>query len=82
MPWTATDASSHTHYADTPERQHTWARIANETLERTGDDVTAIRTANYAIYKAHPGSHHHRKKVQDIAKRKRQERKAGWLKFL
>jgi hypothetical protein len=49
MPWTAGDAERHTHKATTPELQELWARIANETLERTGDEARAIREANAVI---------------------------------
>jgi hypothetical protein len=49
MPWTADDAERHTHKADTRELQELWATIANETLERTGDDARAIREANAVV---------------------------------
>jgi hypothetical protein len=54
MPWTATDAQSHTHKADTKDLQTLWAKIANETLHRTGDEGRAIREANAVIARNHP----------------------------
>jgi hypothetical protein len=49
MPWTPDEAESHTHKATTRELQELWAKIANETLERTGDEGRAIREANAVI---------------------------------
>ncbi len=49
MPWTAEDARSHTHKATSRELQELWAKIANECLERTGDEGRAIREANAVI---------------------------------
>ncbi len=49
MPWTAEDAERHTHKADTPELQELWAKVANEALERLGDEGRAIREANAVI---------------------------------
>ena len=49
MPWTSSDAERHTHKADTRDRQELWAKVANETLERTGDEARAIREANAVI---------------------------------
>ena len=45
MPWTPNDAERHTHKATT------WAlqELANECLERTGDEGRAIREANAVI---------------------------------
>jgi protein subunit release factor A len=54
MPWTPDDAERHTHKADTKALQILWARIANETLDRTGDEARAIREANAVIAKNHP----------------------------
>jgi hypothetical protein len=54
MPWTSEDAERHTHKAATPELQELWARIANETLDRTGDEARAIREAN-AVIARHAG---------------------------
>jgi hypothetical protein len=49
MPWTAQDAERHTHKATTPELQQLWAKVANEALERLGDEGRAIREANAVI---------------------------------
>ena len=49
MPWTSDDAERHTHKADNRELQDLWARVANETLERTGDEARAIREANAVV---------------------------------
>lgn len=49
MPWTPNDAERHTHKAATPTLKELWARIANESLERTGDEGRAIREANAVV---------------------------------
>lgn len=49
MPWTADDAERHTHKASTPALQELWAKVANERLERTGDEARAIREANAVV---------------------------------
>jgi hypothetical protein len=49
MPWSANDAERHTHKATTGELQVLWAKIANECLERTGDEGRAIREANAVV---------------------------------
>ena len=49
MPWTSQDAEKHTHKADTRDLRELWAKIANETLELTGDDARAIREANAVV---------------------------------
>lgn len=49
MPWTPNDAERHTHKATTPELKELWAKVANEALERTGDEGRAIREANAVI---------------------------------
>jgi hypothetical protein len=49
MPWTPADAESHTHKASTRALQELWAKVANETLQRTGDEGRAIREANAVI---------------------------------
>jgi hypothetical protein len=38
-----------THKATTPTLQELWAKIANETLERTGDEGRAIQEANAVV---------------------------------
>ena len=49
MPWTPNDAERHTHKATTWALQELWARVANECLERTGDEGRAIREANAVV---------------------------------
>jgi hypothetical protein len=49
MPWTANEAERHTHNASTPALQELWAKVANEALERTGDEGRAIREANAVV---------------------------------
>jgi hypothetical protein len=49
MPWTANEAKGHTHKANTQELQELWAKVANERLEKTGDEGLAIREANAVI---------------------------------
>lgn len=49
MPWQASDAHRHNRKADTPKKQEVWAKVANATLNRTGDDGQAIREANAAV---------------------------------
>jgi hypothetical protein len=49
MPWTPNDAETHTHKAATWELKELWAKVANESLERTGDEGRAIREANAVI---------------------------------
>jgi hypothetical protein len=49
MPWTANDAERHTHSAITWELKELWAKVANESLTRTGDEGRAIREANAVV---------------------------------
>jgi hypothetical protein len=49
MPWTANDAKKHTHKANSSELKELWAKVANESLERNGDEARAIREANAVI---------------------------------
>jgi hypothetical protein len=49
MPWTRDDAKRHTHKATTWALKELWAKVANECLERTGDEGRAIREANAVI---------------------------------
>jgi len=49
MPWTWNDAERHTHKATTTALKELWAKVANESLERTGDEARAIREANAVI---------------------------------
>ncbi|WP_173569883.1 hypothetical protein [Acetobacter conturbans] len=49
MPWTSKDAERHTHKATTEELQALWAKVANECLDRTGDEGRAVREANAVV---------------------------------
>jgi len=49
MPWTQNDAERQTHKAATTALKELWAKIANESLERTGDEGRAIREANAVV---------------------------------
>jgi hypothetical protein len=49
MPWTADEAERHTRKATTSALQELWAKVANEALERTGDEGRAIREANAVV---------------------------------
>ena len=49
MPWTPNDAERHTHKATTSALKELWAKVANESLERTGDEGRSIREANAVI---------------------------------
>src|SRR6266699_5647264 len=52
MPWSASDAKSHTKAADTPEKQKKWATVANAALKTyKGDEGKAIASANAAVGK-------------------------------
>ena len=57
MPWTADDAERHTHKATTRALQELWAKIANDCLERTGNEGRAIREANAVIARQAEGSY-------------------------
>ena len=45
MPWIPGDAERHTHKATTWALKELWVKVANECLERTGDEGRAIREA-------------------------------------
>ena len=48
-PWIPNDAERHTHKADSWELKELWAKVANECLERTGDEGGAIREPNAVV---------------------------------
>lgn len=52
MPWTASDASAHTHKAATEALRALWAKVANEALARGDPEAVAIRKANAAVASA------------------------------
>lgn len=49
MPWDKNDAKGKTKKADTPKRKRQWADVANNVLDRTGDEGRAIRSANAVV---------------------------------
>ena len=49
MPWTPNDAETHTHKAVTPTLKALWAKVANQRLEKTGDEGRAVREANSVV---------------------------------
>ena len=49
MPWTADDAERHTRKASNWALMELWAKIANDCLQRTGDEGRAIREANAVV---------------------------------
>jgi hypothetical protein len=49
MPWTSNDAENHTRKATTSALKELWTKVANEALERNGDEGRAIREANAVI---------------------------------
>ncbi len=49
MPWTSNDAEKHSRKASTSALKDLWAKVANESLEKTGDEGRAIREANAVI---------------------------------
>ena len=54
MPWTPDEAERHTKKATTEELKELWAKVANETLERTGNEGRAIREANAVVARQAP----------------------------
>ena len=49
MPWTSNDAEKHTHKASNSTLRDLWAKVANESLEKNGDEGRAIREANAVV---------------------------------
>lgn len=49
MPWTDAEATAHTKAATTPALKRLWAKVANASLKKHGDDARAIREANAAV---------------------------------
>lgn len=49
MPWTPNEVVRHTHKATTTGLKELWAKVANESLKRTGDEGRAIREANAVV---------------------------------
>ncbi len=57
MPWKPIDAERHTRKAVTQELKELWAKVANDCLERTGDEGRSIREANAVIARQSGGDH-------------------------
>ncbi len=57
IPWTPSNATSHTRKATTKATQKQWSTVANAVLGKTGDDGKAVRIANAAV-KKHPSKGH------------------------
>jgi hypothetical protein len=57
MPWIPDDAERHTHKAITGRLKELWAKVANECLERTGDEGRAIREANAMVARQAEAGH-------------------------
>jgi hypothetical protein len=55
MPWTSADAEGH-HKGLSPHQAEVWARVANDILERTGDEARAIKGANAAVNRMREGA--------------------------
>jgi hypothetical protein len=51
MPWTTADVERHTKDLST-KRKELWVSVANDVLERTGDEGRAIREANAVVDRA------------------------------
>ena len=49
MRWISNDAEKHTHKANASALKDLWAKVANESLEKTGDEGRAIREANAVV---------------------------------
>ena len=60
MPWSPADAEQHTKAAKTPALQRLWAKVANEQLQKTGDEGRAIRIANTAVVRVIEPPRHRR----------------------
>ena len=59
MPWSASEASEKTRYADTEELRELWAKVANERLASGASEESAIKQANAVVHKE--WNRHHRK---------------------
>lgn len=50
MPWTPDSGPErHTKKADTKKKREVWSAVANERLQKTGDEGLAVREANAVI---------------------------------
>jgi len=53
MPWSDSDAPTHTKKATTTATKKQWSAVANSVLSKTNDEGKAVRIANAAV-KKHP----------------------------
>jgi len=63
MPWTPSESARFTHKTKSPKSKRQWAKVADSTLARTGDEGAAIRAANSVAKKSaakHGKRHIHR----------------------
>lgn len=50
MPWSSDSGPArHSKKANTPAKKQKWASVANDVLERTGDEGRAVRAANAVV---------------------------------
>jgi hypothetical protein len=49
MPWTSAEAVMHTKKASSPKKKQVWSEVANKQLDKSGDDASAVRVANYVV---------------------------------
>lgn len=59
MPWSPQSFKKHNHGLS-PDEAKQAAAVANNVLERTGDDAQAVRTANGVVKKRRYGGAHHK----------------------
>lgn len=54
MPWSPDDGPArHTRKANTPKKRRQWSDVANNVLDRTGDEGRAVRSANAVVARQH-----------------------------
>jgi hypothetical protein len=49
MPWTSAEAVKHTKKASSSKKKQIWSEVANKQLDKSGDDASAVRVANYVV---------------------------------
>lgn len=52
MPWTPSQATKHTHKANTPRKKRMWRDVADSALKRGQSERAAIRQANAVVSRA------------------------------
>ena len=78
MPWSSSDAPSHTASADTPSEKKAWSRTADGALTKTGDEGMAIRVVHSMVAQGTPAKKAPAKKApaKKRAAKKRAAKKA------